>query len=191
MKSSSENGFSLIEVLVSVFVLTVGVIGAASMQLSAMRTTQQSVLQTNALHLAAEMADTMRANINSMQAADQDNPYLRVDYHSARQTDGSSNGDCYGTNAYCDSKQLAQSDIAEWLRHLNAVLPGARVRICRDDQPWSAAEQNFRWNCSDASITNASIVIKIGWHNKHPDETSPQGNSGAPGIALTVAPYGQ
>src|SRR5690606_15894095 len=64
MKASTENGengFSLIEVLVAVFVLAVGVIGAAGMQLAALRTTQQSSFQTRALHLAAEMADYMRA----------------------------------------------------------------------------------------------------------------------------------
>ena len=53
--ASTEHGFSLIEVLISVFVLAVGVIGAAGMQLTALRTTQQSVFQTKALHLATEM----------------------------------------------------------------------------------------------------------------------------------------
>src|SRR5690606_29049477 len=83
MKASTENGFSLIEVLVAVFVLAVGVIGAAGMQLAALRTSQQSSFQTRALHLAAEMADVMRANVGQMKRADAANPYLHVDYRAS------------------------------------------------------------------------------------------------------------
>jgi len=61
MIEPEHNGFSLIEVLIAVFVLALGVIGVAGMQLTAMRTSQQSAFQTTAVELPAEMADKMRA----------------------------------------------------------------------------------------------------------------------------------
>src|SRR3954468_11288154 len=80
MPKLNHAGFSLIEVLVSVLVLAIGVIGAAGMQLTALRTSQQSAFQTAALELAADMADKMRANDSQMRRTD--NYYLSVDFRS-------------------------------------------------------------------------------------------------------------
>jgi len=192
MKRATEAGVSLVEVLISLFILAVGVIGALGMHMTALRTTQQSVFQSSALHLATEMADKMRANIRSMQAVDGDNPYLNVDYQSNGSTPNQSGTDrqnCFDANAYCDSQQLAQFDIAEWLVRLEHALPGARVRICRDAQPWDSAEQNFNWNCSNNSVNSASIVIKIGWKDKNNHDNAQADYAFAPRIALAVAPY--
>ncbi|GGI54358.1 hypothetical protein GCM10011430_15320 [Oxalicibacterium solurbis] len=192
MKTSTENGFSLIEVLVAVFVLAVGVIGAAGMQLAALRTAQQSSFQTHALHLATEMADYMRANVGQMRRIDAVNPYLRVDYRaSGVAASPASSVNCYGIDAQCDEDELAQFEIAEWLRRLAAALPGARTRICRDAAPWDKGGQRFRWECTAAQgHAIASIVIKIGWRERHADgRLLHEDGSDAPGIALLVAPY--
>lgn len=192
MRLSPQTGFSLIEVLISVFVLTVGVIGAAGMQLTALRTTQQSVFQNNALQLAAEMADRMRTNIGPMRMADPDNPYLGVDYRSSSSVSSEAGINCYGEDAYCDAQQLAQFDIADWLKRLDSSLPGGRVRICRDAMPWNATIQSFDWSCSSAPGNDAPFVIKIGWQQKNLDGLPEQDDgSSAPIIALTVAPYTQ
>jgi len=134
----------------------------------------------------------MRANIRSMQAMDGDNPYLNVDYQSNGSTQnqsGATKQNCFDANAHCDSQQLAQFDIAEWLVRLEHALPGARVRICRDAQPWDSSEQNFNWNCSDGSVNGASVVIKIGWKDKNNHDNAQAEYAFAPSIALAVAPY--
>lgn len=181
----SEGGYSLIEVVVSAFVLAFGVIGAIGMQLTALRTTQQSAFQSNALHLAADMADRMRANVAHMRAADSDNPYLQVDFQSG---DGASNAsfDCYGAGADCGPLQIAQFDVAEWLAQLDRSLPNARARICRDATLSSATGENLSWNCN-ASTAFAPVVIKIGWRDK--DQASESNDISAPRLALTVASF--
>jgi type IV pilus assembly protein PilV len=194
MKRATEAGASLVEVLISLFIIAVGVIGTLGMHMNALRTTQQSVFHSSALHLAAEMADNMRANIRSMQVADGDNPYLNVDHQSGISANDESrvaSQNCYDTRSHCDAQQLAQFDISEWLARLERSLPGARVRICRDAQPWNSAEQNFNWNCSIGSGNSASIVIKIGWKNKNEKDDAQSENAFSPSIALTVAPYAQ
>ena len=55
MGRNGRGGFALGEVLIAILVLGLGVIRAAALQLTAMRTTQQSAFQTAALQLAVEM----------------------------------------------------------------------------------------------------------------------------------------
>lgn len=55
-------GFSLVEVLVAVFILAVGVMGAATMQMNALKFNQTASMRSQASFLAYEIIDNMRAN---------------------------------------------------------------------------------------------------------------------------------
>lgn len=55
-------GFSLIEVLVSFLVLSIGVLGMAGLQLSALKFNQTAAVRSQATFLAYDIADRMRAN---------------------------------------------------------------------------------------------------------------------------------
>ncbi|RBA23934.1 type IV pilus modification protein PilV [Herminiimonas fonticola] len=189
---STEHGFSLIEVLVSVFILAVGVIGALGMHLNALRTAQQSAYQTRALHLGADMVDAMRANVEQMRLPDNANPYLQVDYQSSPASSHSSNLACYGSNGDCNTQELARFEIDQFLRHIDADFPGGRVRICRDALPWNAKAEHFEWDCAIASsaLVLAPLVIKIGWQEKNlHSKTSQVDSSITPSMVLTVASY--
>ena len=183
-------GFSLIEVLISVFVLALGVIGSAGMQLGALRTTQQSAFQTTALELAAEMADKMRANASQMKQSD--NLFLKVDYQSASGADPAPPGAfCYGKDAACDAEALARFDIYEWEKRIKSSLPGGRALICRDAAPWDSGAGALTWTCSKPSFDSAGLVIKIGWQAKNPDGSliHDAAKFFPPSVALAVEPY--
>lgn len=183
-------GFSLIEVLVAVLVLALGVIGAASMQLTAMRTSHQSGLQTMAVQLAAELADKMRANDAQMKKNDTDNPFIGISFRQS--VDGTPTAPsklCY--SASCNSRELADFDIYEWKRRLAATLPDARAVVCRDAQPWDDAQHSLAWECQGGADAGASVVIKVGWQAKNPDGTLVRNDSKdfPPALAVTVEPY--
>lgn len=185
------SGFALIEVLLSILVLSLGVIGAAGMQLTAMRTTQQSALQTAALELAVEMADVMRANDRVMKQSDAVNPFLQVDYASSTEPAAPAVS-CYGEAAHCSPEEIADFTIYEWEKRLGATLPNARALICRDASPWDSDAGSFAWACHAAAGTGQGpLVIKIGWQGKNPDGSLDRDANGQamPGIALTVEPY--
>lgn len=55
----TQRGFSLIEALVSVLVVSTGLIGIARFQIQAWRSGQESVRLTEAAHLAAQRLDTL------------------------------------------------------------------------------------------------------------------------------------
>ncbi len=180
-----ERGFSLVEVLVSILVLALGVLGAAGMQLTALRTTHRSALQSVALQLAAEMADKMRANDSQMKQPDGDNLFLAVDYRSATdKTPASPPQSCYAGD--CDAQQLAKFDIHDWERRIRDELPDGRARICRDVTPWDPSAHAFKWSCDSGS--GASLVIKVGWQQRG-ERGEASGAEFPPLVALTVEPY--
>ncbi len=57
-----QAGLTLIELLVTVIILSIGVLGLAGMQTASLRYTQDSYLQTTAMNIAQEIVDRMRAN---------------------------------------------------------------------------------------------------------------------------------
>lgn len=192
MKKNPQAGFSLIEVLISIFVLALGVIGAAGMQLVAMRTSHQSALQSAAVQLATEMADKMRSNSKQMNQADSANPFV-FSYDSATQNAPTGPGkSCYGTTS-CSDAQMAEFDIYNWIMRLREALPNGKVVICRDASPWSATDSALSWACnySASATNNAPFVIKVGWQGKDPDGKLIQDANKKipPSVAITVEPY--
>jgi type IV pilus assembly protein PilV len=59
---SRVQGFTLFEVLIALVVLSVGLLGLASLQTNTLKFNQGAYLRTQATNLAYDMADRMRAN---------------------------------------------------------------------------------------------------------------------------------
>jgi len=57
-----QRGFSLLEVLVALVVLSIGLMGIASMQVVGLQFNQQALTTTRAIEMAADMADRIRAS---------------------------------------------------------------------------------------------------------------------------------
>jgi type IV pilus assembly protein PilV len=179
-------GFTLLEVLVAVFVLAVGILGASATQLAALRTRHQSSLMSNGVQLASGLADSMRANLEPMRAGDGVNPYLQLHYDAA--TDGAPQPDgpqCM-PGAGCSAAQLADAELYQFKHALHAGFPGGRVVVCRDSDVWDAARAALRWTCGGAGP--APIVIKLGWHGKETDGGDARDGAGefAPSVAIAL-----
>lgn len=168
MAPSSNKGFSLIEVLVSVFVLTVGVIAASGLHLTALHTAQQSALQTRAIHLAVELAESMRTDLSTLS-----------EHVIALQDD-----DCMTATGGCDNHAFASDDMGKWLQRVAQELPAGQARICQDASPWDSASERLSWSCSSGDATaKGPFVIKIGWHDK---ASKREASIDSPKLALVV-----
>jgi len=55
-------GFTLIEVLVTLFILSVGLLGLAALQIQGLRATHEATLLTQAVACAVDMAERVRAH---------------------------------------------------------------------------------------------------------------------------------
>ena len=60
--SQSARGFTLVEVLVALVVLSVGLLGIAGLQLTSLKANHGSATRTQAVYLAYDIIDRMRAN---------------------------------------------------------------------------------------------------------------------------------
>lgn len=101
-------GFTLIEVLISVLVLSIGLLGLASLQANSLRYNNDSSVQTQASYLASDIADRMRANVS---VAD------TYPGKSAAQNTG-----CY--TGGCAPDEMAANDIYEWEQALDTLPAG-------------------------------------------------------------------
>lgn len=95
-------GLSLLEVLIALLVLSIGLLGIAGLQLTGLQENQNAHFRTQAVYLANDMADRMRANPTG--------DYSIVD--NTNRSFNLPNPDC--TND-CTPNQLAQRDAYEWL----------------------------------------------------------------------------
>lgn len=161
MQRSPSGGFTLIEVLVAMFVLALGVIGAAATQAASARLRQHAALESEAVALASAFSARIRVNPAQMARPDAANPYLQFDYDAAEGAPADPPVQCFGAAA-CDSAQLAQFDIHELARSVHDAFPGGRIKVCRDAAAASAgASTTVDWPCAGGSA--ALLVVKIGW----------------------------
>lgn len=152
-------GFSLIEVLVSIIVLTIGLLGASGMLLSAIRTTNESGNFSAAVNFGKELGEKTRVNKAVAIKTTTDNSYL-VDWKAGDSLPGSSTAGSTCIASVCTPEQLGEWDIHDWVTRVNDVLPGSRIVICFDSTPWNTGTSTYKWDC-DSSGRN--LVVKISW----------------------------
>jgi type IV pilus assembly protein PilV len=149
-------GFTLVEVLVALFVLAVGIVGASATQLVAQRSRHDAAVTADAARLAASLAGRMRANPAALGAPDDANPYL-VEHDATRDPAPGWSAPCFGS-ADCTPLQMAQFDIDDTIEALHQRFPGGRLVVCRD-----ASEGAPAWRC--AAAAGAPLLIKLGWRD--------------------------
>jgi len=57
-----QQGFTLLEVLIALLILSIGLLGLAALQTTSLRSNQMASMRTTATQLAYDMSDRMRAN---------------------------------------------------------------------------------------------------------------------------------
>ena len=128
MQSTSirQRGFTLLEVLIAVVILSIGLLGVAGMQASAMRNNHSAYSKTQATALAMDIADRIR--INSSVAAN-------YDFDTDSDVPESKPG-CMADANGCSPTDLAEYDIYEWSQPIisaeSPILPGGRAIIERN-----------------------------------------------------------
>jgi len=66
--SKKQHGFSLIEILISVLVFGVGILGLGGLQIASLKGSNDAHYRTTASVLAMDLADRMRSNLNAVNA---------------------------------------------------------------------------------------------------------------------------
>ena len=158
---NQSRGFSLIEVLISIIILSFGLLGMVGLQAAALQSNREARMQSAAGSLARELAEMMRGN-KDIGLLTSSNTYFG-DFSSplAPATTSYCMNVATSTTACADTTAIANAQMTEWLSRVDSELPGARVRICVDSAPFDANGAP-QWNCTAAG-TGATTVIKMGW----------------------------
>jgi type IV pilus assembly protein PilV len=159
--SKTSRGFTMLEVLVALLVLTLGLLGLAGLQTVGLRNNTASAQRTIATQLAYDMSDRMRANSWSVISSD----YNYVNY-SATNAAGQTTANCLTTTG-CTPTQIALEDIYEWNQQICAQLPQSSA--CTTAGPWGVVCVDSSPNdgtpaapaCDNAA--GAPYVIKVWW----------------------------
>jgi type IV pilus assembly protein PilV len=158
----SASGFTLMEVLVTVVILSVGLLGVAGLQLNSLRGNQSALDSSVAVTLAMEAADRIRANLPGVRNEDTG---LATETHYDLITSAGADPGCIST--LCSVAQIAQTDAFEWISSVEDLLPEGEGVICRDSTPNDGL--NGTAHGCDGDPSTDIFAIKIWWdHDKDP-----------------------
>ena len=161
--SRPQSGFTLLEVLVSLVVVSFGLLGIAGMHVAALRDTSGSHVRTIAAQQADDIADRMRANW----AAEADGSY-----NTGLPPMVDPGFDCAGSAANCTPDGLAQADLYQWNQRNSLLLPNGYGVVCRTSTPDVGEPPPFlggNGNPGCDNAVNSPYVIKIWWDDRRLD----------------------
>ena len=122
LSSGNYQGFGLIEILVSMLLLNIGLLGLMGLQTLGLQAERSAFFRTSASLISTDAVERIRANRTG---------FVASDYSSAT---SDANDSCF-KRAGCSSKALAQTDLHELSIRAAEKLPYGVLVICRDDTP--------------------------------------------------------
>lgn len=103
VKRQKQTGIGLVEILITIIILSMGFLAAARMQVEGMRFSQSAYYQSQAYFLASDMINRMRTNSDGVKNGE---------YTNIVTAPGAQDPGC-GVSS-CDAAQIALQDVYEW-----------------------------------------------------------------------------
>lgn len=110
-KPKTQKGLSLVESMIALLVISIGLLGIAALQLTAMGQNSSALNHSQAVWIAYNMTDRIRANLPE---------YLN---YNGIDTNNAYSQECLNTN--CSNAQMLVADATDW-QTLVGTLPGGR-----------------------------------------------------------------
>jgi type IV pilus assembly protein PilV len=138
-------GFTLIEVLIALIIMSVGMLGIAGLYVHSMQAGRTSVLRHNAVTLAGDIADRIRAN-----------PTAGAAYALA-----GANNNCVDGGVDCTVAEMAANDIFLWDQQAAATMPNGQVNVVFNNGIVPPTYQiTITWT-EPGEVLNYSITIPV------------------------------
>ena len=159
-KQNKQRGVTLVEAMIALLVISVGLLGIASLQITAMNQNASAMNHSLAVWYAYNMSDRIRANPTAF------NSYNGID------TDTGYSQSC--TGGPCSDVQMAEADAADWATMVdrlpngrgmvNANVDGLVVTVMWDDDGTGAGGTDCSGNtaidltCYRLSVAQPTLV---------------------------------
>ena len=149
MQTSSRQqhaGFGLVESLVSLVVISVGMIGIASLYGQGLRASSTALYRTVAVNLAADMADRIRVNRRG----------------GASYGGGAANGNCDpGGNTDCTTAAMASHDLFTWQAQVAAQLPAGVGTVQHAATTPATYTIRITWTETGVGAVTHQIAVRV------------------------------
>lgn len=145
-----DNGFTLIEVLISLMIMSIGLMGIASMMAVGTASNYTNIRRTHASMLTHNIEEKMRSNMKAVH----DNLYSNVN----TATMANPNLDCVANQ--CNTDEMASYDLWQWNQAMQNLISNEGIVatiVCDDDV---AGDLD---SCSDLSLRTSPHTITIRW----------------------------
>lgn len=160
----TQRGFTLIEALVSIVVISVALIGIAGMQLVSLKNNAESKYRSLAVQLASDLSERMRSNLDAALIDDANrmaNPYnkpITIPADSAYAIDP-------GCATLCGAGARAQLDLKQFQDQVRRLLPRGVGVVCIDSGNDVSKVPRFDGTTITAECDNLGslFAVKIFW----------------------------
>lgn len=147
MRQQSQTGFTLVEVLVSAGIMSIGLLGAAGMQINAVKNSDHAYLRSQAVFYSGEIIDRMRANKSAVSSG-----YFDMQMTNLDSLDTPGEGD-----------HIAEQALYHWLTKVSDAIPAAQASIdcdannlCQIIIQWDGSRYSTDYESSTSSVSVAS-----------------------------------
>ena len=138
-------GFSLVEVLIALVVMSVGMLGIAGLYVHSMQAGRTSMFRHHAVTLAGDVADRIRAN-----------PRAGAVYALA-----GANNNCIAAGIDCSAAEMAANDIFLWDLQAAQTLPNGDVAVVFDNAVIPPTYQiTVSWT-EPGEVMNYTVTIPV------------------------------
>ncbi|MCJ0973724.1 type IV pilus modification protein PilV [Pseudomonas sp. PS1] len=175
-KQTDQRGFSMIEVLVAIIIISIGVLGLVAMQGKTIQYTQDASQRNVAAMLASDLMELVRSNRNAVFAPSGELSNNSNYYKSLNESFPTAGVAACRTASGCTSGQMATDHLFLWTQQVRNSLPIddntlATYLICRDSTPDTVACDNL----------GSAIKIRTAWLSRNSDcpANTPCANAGA------------
>lgn len=171
-----QSGFTLLEVLIAIFVFSIGLLGVASMMSVAIRNNHNGYLRTQANFLVNSMIDRMHVNQVGL---------WTNNYDSIAVTGGpmpSGGLGCDDLSSTCDASQLAARDAAAWAVSIGQLLPAGAQGTVQCNTPPMPFLITAGSNWVPVPSYTGTCAVTVSWN-----ESNEQGLQ-AQTVTMTVTP---
>jgi type IV pilus assembly protein PilV len=161
-RRSLQHGFTLVEVLVALFIFAIAMLGSAGMQLSSLRSNQQAGNAAIATSLARDYGEMMQIvpGASICATCSTSTPFFMDTTTVGTSTTAAA---CTGTSNTCTPANMVSSYQQDFAKRVQAALPSGRVVVCLDSTPVNN-DLSYSWSCDNAGDL---VVVKVGWTGKN------------------------
>lgn len=162
-------GFSLIEVLVTLVLTAIGILGMLALQTKSIQYTQDAVNRNTAITLANDLFEIMRTHRAEFfqYIPPQSQTYSQLKSSTALYN---ADGSLKLSAASCPASRLPQNALEQghcWLKALETYLPGGSEADIQSQLKLCPSYKTGQ--CADSSYIGSSIELQIAWRARQGD----------------------